>query len=729
MSANIISEAGAPAASPALPHQSEARLPVILVVDDRAINREFLVTLLKYAGYQTVEASSPTQLPDMDRLDLIISDVHMPGMNGLAFLNVLRADTITRHVPVILYTAAYKTPEIDAKAKALGVFAVLTKPTAPEVILDKVREAISSNAHAPAGTSQPTAIAAERSHLSATLIEIMLDLATERDPEKLLPIFCYGAKELIGVREASVHIVAPVEDQGHIVFSTSASQSFSGNSSLPCDCGLVDATRGAKGRCLRNIDAAKLGIVVPPQTEAAAMLYVPIATSANHLGCLCLADKIDGKDFDGDDERYISTLAIKLAVVYDNIRIYKELERFATRVALESEARARTQEELDYSRQEQVRLKDEFLSHVSHELRSPVMVVQQFLEILQEDGSDLESAKRREYIDIALRNTNQLNSMISDLLEATRIETGKLRVDPKSMALPEVLNEGVVSATLTAKQKRITVSLNVPETLPLVVADRSRVRQILTNLLDNAIKFTPENGVITVHAGVNEQDPKFVQVDVTDTGCGISQGEASKVFDRLYQVPNADSAARKGLGLGLCICKQLVVLQGGQISVKSQSGPGSTFSFTLPVFSMSNVLLPILGEDALPESIALLTVEVCDPGSVSRQSIFPSLRETIERCVLPGLDAIMPDTYDTHEGRMFVILARTDERGAQVLGRRLEDQLKLNQQAAELPCPPRVRLSTMDLSMAMAKPGLSEQREAAAAQIEQNLKKIIVDRS
>lgn len=146
MSVNTIAGVTTASGSTASPHQPEDGRPIILVVDDRAINRDFLVSLLSYSGYRTIEANSPTELPAVDHLDLIISDVHMPSMNGLTFLQAMRADSITRQVPVILYTAAYKTPELEARAKALGAFAVLTKPTAPEVILEYVRAALLANA-------------------------------------------------------------------------------------------------------------------------------------------------------------------------------------------------------------------------------------------------------------------------------------------------------------------------------------------------------------------------------------------------------------------------------------------------------------------------------------------------------------------------------------------------------------------------------------------------------
>ena len=737
MSLNTIARLGTAGAPGKSAHQLEDSRPTILVVDDRAINRDFLVSLLGYSGYRTIEANSPTELPAVDHLDLIISDVHMPNMNGLTFLQAMRADSITRQVPVILYTAAYKTPELEAKAKDLGAFAVLTKPTAPEVILEYVRAALLANAwRNPVLTSEvqlaPAAPVSDTrqpylSDRAAALVEFMLDLAAERDPEQLVKMFCYSAMGLVKARESSVHIVAPGDSPRHLFFSAPASADSSVSASLPtCDCGLIGLMKQARGRCLGKDEAAELGVLL--EKAAGSVLYVPIATSANHLGCLCLVNKLGEPDFSDEDKRIATTLSTKMALVYENVRFYEEIQQFSSRLAVEIEDRKRVQQELELSRNEQARLKDEFLSHVSHELRSPVMVLQQFLEILMEGVAGEINAQQREYIATALRNTHQLNTMIGDLLDTTRIETGKLRVDLRSMPLADVLTEAVASARPAAAQKRIELALDISASLPLVIGDRGRIRQIATNLLDNAMKFTPEQGTITVRAGLDQQDSRFVRIQVRDTGCGMSPEESARVFDRLYQAPHADSSARRGLGLGLCICKQLATLHGGEIEVKSQSGTGSVFAFTLPVFSVANLAEPMLGEDPVPENMFWITVEASSSGN-TKKDLLTSIRETIEHCVLPNLDAVMPDTYATRIGQLFLVLARTEERGAEVLARRLEDQLKLNADTATLPDPPVVGLSQIDLSIARRKPSASEQRAAVMRVIEESLKTMVADRS
>jgi signal transduction histidine kinase len=254
-------------------------------------------------------------------------------------------------------------------------------------------------------------------------------------------------------------------------------------------------------------------------------------------------------------------------------------------IATDNTARKRLEEVLEQIRQDQMRFKDEFLSHVSHELRSPLTAIKQFTNILLGGLAGELNKEQREYQQIVLRNIRQLQSMIDDLLEVTRLETGKLTVEPERLSVLMAVTDSFNTLEGSARGKRITLSYDLPPNLPSAYADQTRVRQILIILLDNAIKFTPEGGSVTIQAGVYEKDSRFVLVEVSDTGVGISTEISEEIFERLYQVSERTEASRKGLGLGLYICKELVMRQGGRIWATRRRPKGSTFSFTLPVFS------------------------------------------------------------------------------------------------------------------------------------------------
>jgi signal transduction histidine kinase len=228
-------------------------------------------------------------------------------------------------------------------------------------------------------------------------------------------------------------------------------------------------------------------------------------------------------------------------------------------------------------------VKNEFLSHVSHELRSPLTAIKGFTTILLGGLAGELNKEQREYQQIVLKNIRQLQSMIDDLLEVTRLESGRLSVEPESVSVSDAVTDTLNTLHGTARAKGVTVSCDLPPDLPSAHADQTRLRQILIILLDNAIKFSSDGGTVRIQARLLQEDPHFLLLEVSDTGCGISAEIAERIFEHLYQ-GSEPQGGRKGLGLGLYICKELVTRQGGRIRVTPQSPKGCIFSFTLPVF-------------------------------------------------------------------------------------------------------------------------------------------------
>lgn len=254
----------------------------------------------------------------------------------------------------------------------------------------------------------------------------------------------------------------------------------------------------------------------------------------------------------------------------------------AIRSRTEDLARAYT--ELDRVTKEQLIIKDQILSHVSHELRTPLASVHQFITILSDGLAGETTKEQKDYLQIALKNVNQLNKMIDDLLESSRAESGKLHLRPEPMNLPAIFQDLVQTFNSVASERDISLAADAGQNLPKVLADPDRVCQVLLNLLDNALKFTPPGGRIRLRVRVFEPDHAFVRISVEDTGPGISLEDQARLFQRLYQKNENNTFSRKGLGLGLHICKEIVALHKGTIWVESQPGQGSTFSFTLPVY-------------------------------------------------------------------------------------------------------------------------------------------------
>lgn len=247
---------------------------------------------------------------------------------------------------------------------------------------------------------------------------------------------------------------------------------------------------------------------------------------------------------------------------------------------------------IERARQRELELKDRLLSHVSHELRSPLTAIYQFITILLDGLAGDLKPDQREYLEIVLRNVNQLRAMVGDLLDCTRAANGKLTVSPQPTNPSPIIVETLHTLRPSATQKGLDLFADVPDELPVIAADPIRLRQVLANLVDNGIKFTPAPGRITVGIRTLHDEPNMLCLTVTDSGCGIRPEDTARIFERLSQTSEAIDDRRQGLGLGLYICSELIQRHGGRIWVESELGQGSTFCFTLPHGSASEASSP-----------------------------------------------------------------------------------------------------------------------------------------
>jgi signal transduction histidine kinase len=345
--------------------------------------------------------------------------------------------------------------------------------------------------------------------------------------------------------------------------------------------------------------------------------------------------------------------------------------------------RQRMQAEADLMRNNEIKLRDDFLSHVSHELRSPLTSIYSFNSIIADGLAGQTTPQQDEYLQIILRNVGQLRAMIEDLLEVTQERTGKLLLELQSVSVNEAATYAVDTVKGAAKQQEITLSFLPSAGLPSAFADATRVRQILTILLDNAVKFTPAGGTVTVKAREYEKDASMVLIEVSDTGCGIKPGETERVFEHLYQVTDPGSAGRRGLGLGLHIAKDLVTRQGGEIWVTSVPGKGSLFSFTLPMFSLASLIRPILVEQKEPRySMALFVaqVESRDGSPDVPRKVLDGARLILQQCLGGDTAVLLPSIGPVGEHKLFSVVANRQQRDAERIESRIIEQLDSHQE-------------------------------------------------
>jgi PAS domain S-box-containing protein len=226
------------------------------------------------------------------------------------------------------------------------------------------------------------------------------------------------------------------------------------------------------------------------------------------------------------------------------------------------------------------KMKSDFVSNVSHELRTPLTSIKGSVDNMLDGLTGLLNEKQVRYLSRIKSNTDRLSRLINDLLDLSRIEAGRVEVRPATLPLTALAEEVTEHLKHLVAGKLIRVEVLSPDPEVTVWADRDKVTQVLVNLIGNAVKFTPQDGKVTV--ALEKSGTDYVRISVADTGPGILPEEKSKIFSKFYQVANIEKQKPKGSGLGLAISKALVEMHGGKIWVESEVGKGSTFHFTLP---------------------------------------------------------------------------------------------------------------------------------------------------
>ncbi len=292
-------------------------------------------------------------------------------------------------------------------------------------------------------------------------------------------------------------------------------------------------------------------------------LAVPLRKGELVLGVLDIQSE-QRDNFSPDEVSLMQSIADQAAIAIDNARLLADKQ--ATIVKL----------------QEVDRLKSEFLTTMSHELRTPLNSILGFADILLQgiDGDLGEYALND--IQLIYNSGQHLLALINDILDISKIEAGMMEIVPDALEIDEVTGDIYSTCTLLVKDKPVEIIFDIPADLPKIYADKTRLKQILLNLVNNAIKFT-HHGSVTVQAKISEQFPDKMYFTVTDTGIGIPAEKQQTLFERFKQADMSKTRIYGGTGLGLAICKKLVQMHGGEIGFKSQANVGSEFYFTIPL--------------------------------------------------------------------------------------------------------------------------------------------------
>jgi signal transduction histidine kinase/CheY-like chemotaxis protein len=538
----------------------------ILLVDDEEANLDLLEGFLSSEGYhalvRTTDPRKVLALMEAHRPDLVLLDLHMPHKDGHTVLREMQ-ETIPAddYVPVLVLTADVTT---QARERALsgGARDFLTKPFDVVEVLLRVRNLLETRVlylrqrqarEQAERAERRAAFLAEASRVLGSSFDTsttLAQLARLAVPE--LADLCVvdvldgeGAYRQVGAahvdpdKEGMIRSAGPGVRSRHrplgVMFDAGQPVLFSEVSDA-----LVHQIAGGEAE-LEEL----LGVIEP-----CSAMVVPLRAGDRPIGGLILVSAESGRRFGAEDLDLARELAHRAALAVENARLYAHAQ--AATLA-----------------------RDEMLAVVAHDLRNPLSTISLGAELLLDTTPD-DAAFQRRHLSTVKRSAERMNRLIQDLLDVSRITGGKMAVVPRDEDASLLLAEAAAMLRPLAEARGITFQTRGTSDLPRLRIDGARVMQVISNLVGNALKFTPEGGSVTLAATREECE---LRISVIDTGTGISPEQLPHVFGRFWQ---ADDGDRRGLGLGLAIARGIVEAHGGRIWVESEMGAGSIFHFTLP---------------------------------------------------------------------------------------------------------------------------------------------------
>lgn len=350
------------------------------------------------------------------------------------------------------------------------------------------------------------------------------------------------------------------------------------------------------------IDASKREILERHNVRA----VFPLRTKESFVGYLLLGEKQSGDIFSTQDVQTLQIISDELAIAINNARSYQEIQRFNE--TLREKIRLATAE-LRHANSELKELdkaKDEFISMASHQLRTPLTAVRGYTSMVMEGDFGKVSKEQKETLKQSFDAATRMTRLVDDLLNVSRIQSGKFKIERTEVDLNKVLPEEVSMLGTAAEMKHVTINFHEPKSpVPLLQIDEGKTRQCLMNLMDNAIYYSSTaegGGKVDVYL---EADADWVSFKVKDNGIGVPKAEQAKLFQKFYRAPNAQKTRPDGTGLGLFLVGRVTKDQGGEIIFESEEGKGSTFGFKLPVKAAGEDL-SVAGAEAEVKSVGTM---------------------------------------------------------------------------------------------------------------------------
>jgi PAS domain S-box-containing protein len=383
---------------------------------------------------------------------------------------------------------------------------------------------------------------------------------------------------------------------------------------------------GGRFFVVKDIDHAQVtnyhGEILP-RFQVRANLIMPLLCGDDLWGLLCVHQCATTRNWQQPEIDLTQQLSNQLAIAIQQANLYEQLQQELTERQQAEAKLTDSNQQLEISNRQlarATRLKDEFLANMSHELRTPLNAILGMTEGLQEQVFGTINIKQLKALETIERSSSHLLELINDILDVAKIEAGQIELDYTNTSVAYLCESSLVFIKQQALQKSIQLQVKLPDNLPELIVDERRIRQVLINLLNNALKFTPEKGRITLEvtqlppeiSPTDSTEQHFLQFAVIDTGIGISPENINKLFQPFVQIDSSLNRQYAGTGLGLALVKRIVELHGGRVGVTSELSIGSCFTIDLP-FQPSSTLLweKILGTKSAvtPEQNPQMTKE------------------------------------------------------------------------------------------------------------------------